>query len=190
MVYRCSDEWYFRNNGISDRRKKALGLITYAADRGEIDAIFYLYNFYSNTSIQGDNNKPTAINDNTSKAFKSRGKVIKNTEEEAFKWLRLLAENCHSIGMYNLGQFYRIGKLVKIDNCLSLKWLSLAHIKFNKNGDDFIGSLALDYIRVVRSLLKPQEIIDVQNLVSLFLTKNKKLMNKEFNAISLNFKED
>ena len=133
--------------------------------------------------IKSKNIRLSAANDNAPK-------INLNFSKEAFTWLRLSAEYCHPIGMYNLGQFYRIGQLVQINHSLSLKWLSLAHIKFKKNGDTFMISLALDYIRLVKSFLKPQEIFDVQNLASLFLEKNKNRMNESFSPVSVNFIED
>ena len=89
--------------------------------------------------------------------------------------------------MYNLGQSYRNGLVVEVDYKLSLKWLSLSHIKFKQNDDEFMLSLALDYIRLVKSFLKPNQILEAQNLVNIFVKENEEKMNKPFKPIFVEF---
>ena len=176
--YKLGD-WYYRGVGLKANKKKGLNLIKKAADKGELNSIFFLYQFYSN-EIFIEDYKEIFIKENLIN-------INFNKSKEGHKWLNLSAEKCHPVGMYNLGQSYRNGLVVEVDYKLSLKWLSLSHIKFKQNDDEFMLSLALDYIRLVKSFLKPNQILEAQNLVNIFVKENEEKMNEPFKPIFVEF---
>ena len=80
---------------------------------------------------------------------------------------------------------YRNGYGLKVNYIFALKWLNVSLIKFKACNELEMASLAVDYIRLVKSKMSTVQILKSQNLVNEFISKNQDLMKKKHEQINL-----